>query len=191
MTKKISLTQKKIIFIFAIVISAFLLFYFFVYSPAKNKVASLKQELSGVQGQIKAIEAITREAKTMEAGIALLETKYQQLSAKFPLKEEEVIKILSDLAPASNIEIISIRPESKTLFLDAGNQKIEIDGKSCQKVFVSIELRGIYHDLVKYLDSVKESMPAFINIEGVKISKDSAATVKLNINLGVSFYLLS
>ncbi len=189
--KNISLSQKKIILILGIVAAVFLLFCFFIYYPAKNTVSRIKQELSGIENQIQGIELIISNAKTMGEGIKLLEQRYQQLNSKFPQKEEESLRALSDLAPVSNIDIISIRPETKAVFIGANNQKVEIDGKVCQKVFVSIEMNGAYQDLVKYLENLKKSLPVFIGIERLKISKGAKETPKLDIALDISFYLLS
>lgn len=188
--KSISPSQKNIILTIIIIVAVSLLFLLFVYYPAKKTVSSIKQEIFDVNSQIQEIEAIVVKSKTRQEGIRLLEQKYHELNAKFPRKEEETLKMLADSALAANMEIISIRPEAKTPLLDAGSHAVEIDGKACQKVFVSIELEGGYQNLVKYLESLKKTLPAFINIEKLRVVKNSTETVKVSVTLEVSFYLL-
>ncbi len=188
--KSISSSQKNMILTIMLTAVVSVLFFLFVYSPAKTTVNRIKQEIFEVNAQIQKIESIVVKSKTRQEGIRLLEQKYHELNAKFPRKEEETLKMFADLALAANMEIISIRPEAKTPLLDAGSHVVEIDGKACQKVFVSIELEGGYQNLVKYLESLKKTLPAFINIEKLRVVKNSTETVKVSVTLEVSFYLL-
>lgn len=189
--KKISPAQKKIILITTVVLLAFLIFWLFIYLPAKNTIKRIKAELASVESQIEKIEAVIDKTRTIDEGIALLEEKYQRLDAKFIQKEEEGLRLLSDFAQKLKIEILSIGPKQKSPFLDTANQKVEIEGKVCQVAPVSIQMRSSYKELVRYLDALKESLPGFIAVEMIKITKDNAGAQKLNIALDFNLYLLS
>jgi hypothetical protein len=188
--KNLSLAQKKMILTAIIIVIVSLLFFLFVYYPARKTVKFISQEIFEVNSQIQDIEAIVAKSKTRQEGIRLLEQKYKEINAKFPREEDETLKNFADLALASNMEIISIRPEAKTHLLDEKKQPVEIEGKACQKVFVSIELEGGYLNLIKYLENLKSNLPVFINIEKLRVLKAGAETKKDSVTLEVSFYLL-
>ncbi len=190
--KNLSPSQKKIIIISLIVIAVFLIFWLFIYSPTKCSVQRYKRELISQESQIKEIEAVIGEAKTMDEGIRLLKARYQGLNNKFPQKEEDSLRMFSDIAKKLNIEIISIRPQPKREFLDEDNQKVEIEGATCLTVLVTIEMDCFYKDLVKYIQALKEASGlAFVTLEKLQITKDKSGTPKLNIVLDLSLYLLS
>ena len=77
------------------------------------------------------------------------------------------------------------------MFLDENNQKVEIEEKTCELVPVTIEMKCFYKDLVKYIETLKKSLPAFISIERLRINKDKSGIPRLNIVLDLNLYLLS
>lgn len=190
--KKISISQKKIIIITLIVIGAFISFLIFVYLPSKDSVKNLKAELTEIESAIKYIEEkVIGQGKTIEEGIQSLNARYQELNKRFPSKEEESLVMISEFARKLNIEIVSISPQPKVAFLSAGSP-ISIEGKTCQRFAVSIQMRCLYKDLVRYLEALKKDIPMFTTIEGLTISRDSSTqTLRLNVSLGLSIYLLS
>lgn len=188
---KIYAAQKKIIVIAFLVVLVFSLTWIFIYSPSQKKKGQLKTKLFGIENQIEEIISIIGNFKTATQGRKLLEERLRQLDSKFPQHEEECLRMLSDLARKPYIDIISIRPQAKTTFLDTDSQKIEIEGKVCQGIFVTIEMRGSYKDLVNYLTSLEESLPAYITIERLRIKKEITGSAKLNIMLDLNLFLLS
>ncbi|MCK5178342.1 MAG: hypothetical protein KAR32_02345, partial [Candidatus Omnitrophica bacterium] len=81
--------------------------------------------------------------------------------------------------------------QPKVDFLDEDAQKVEIEGRVCQKFLVSIEIKAIYGDLVEYVDNLKESLPAYITIERMRIRKETSGARQLSITLDLNLYLLS
>ena len=187
----ISALQKKILIISSVVFLAFLAFWLFIYSPGKNRIAKIKSELQNVQGQLRQTQEIIGGTENTGQNMQLLTERSQKLKNKFPEKEEESLRALSQLARKLNIEIISIKPRAKAAFLDEDNKKTEIEGKRCQCVFVSMEMSCFYKDLVKYIQALKEALPAFISVERLQIKKTGAVEPKLNIKLDINLYLLS
>ena len=191
MIKKVSSTQKMIIIISLIVILVFLFFWFLIYLPSKKEVTRIKSQLSDLNNQIRQIEAITSQTTLTDEGIRIIRQRHQQLIDKFPQKEEESLRMLSDLAGNLNVELVSIKPQPKTVFLDQNKNAVEIEGRVCQKVYVSIEIKSLYKDLVKYIQTIKESLPAFISIEKLNIGKDRLQAPKLKVLLELNLFLLS
>lgn len=151
----------------------------------------MQKELMTAEDQIKEIEAVISKTKTLGEGIRLLKQRYQELDKRFPIAEEDSLRMLSELAKKLNIELISVKPESKKALFDGHNKNLQIEGRTCQVIYISIEMRCFYKDLVKYLEILKESLPAFMTVERLKINKDRFGMQKLNIILGINFYLLA
>lgn len=189
--KNISPPQKKIIIISIIVLLVFLVFWFFIYLPSKNTVARIKSELISVESQVRKIETIIGKTKSMDESMQLLIERYRALDDRFPLKEEESIRMLSRLSHKLNIELVSIKPQPKAAFLDDNRKEVEIDGRICQRVFVAMKINCSYKDLVKYIESLKQTLPAFITIEKLRVKKDGTGTRGLNVTLDINLYLLS
>ena len=186
---KINLSQKKIIIVAVGVMFAFLAAWFLAYLPSQTKIKQLKALLANTDGQIHQIEAMVENGKTIEEGMRLLAERYGQLSSKFSPKEEESIKLLSDFARQLHIEITSTRYQPKTEFLNA-NQQVDVDGKKCQVVRVSIEMKCHYKDLVKYLETLSARLPVYITVEQMRIGTANAQNLELNVSFDVNLYLL-
>ncbi|MDP3142889.1 MAG: GspMb/PilO family protein [Candidatus Omnitrophota bacterium] len=187
---KITPSQKKIIILAASVVLLFLFIWLFIYIPTKRAASDLKVRLASVEKQIQEITAITGQALPPQESLKLFEEKFQKIDVKFPIEEEESLKMLSGLAEDSNVEIISIKPQARTVLLDEDNQKIEIEGRTCQKIFVTLEMRCSYRDLIKYLDSLEDSLPAYISIERLSINKEAAGAAKLYITLEFNLFFI-
>lgn len=183
-----SQSHKKILVVGLIVIVCFCLLWFFIFIPSKKKVTDIQLELLAIQEKIGQIEKIAGPSQTIDRGIKDAKARYQRLNSLFPDKEEEALKQLSHLAKKYNIEIISLNPHEKKL-CSAGLID-DIEGKKCHRVFVSMQIRAFYKGLVGYIEALKESLPAFISIETLKIRKFNPA-VQLDVLLEFNVYFLS
>ena len=187
---KISLTQKKIIVLSFIIIATFFIFGFYIYLPNKNASDKIKSELNNVKAQIEEIEILVGKARTLGEGVKEIRQLNQELRDRFPHKEEEALSALSEFAREMNIEVVSIEPQPKKVFLDENGNRVEVENKVCQSVFVSIKMKSSYKDLIRYIETLKDSLPVFVSIENLKINKGSFQEVKLNILLELNLYLL-
>ena len=187
MIKEMSKGQKKIILVASIAFFALLIFLFFIYLPTRSAVRRIKQELSVIENQIQGIEAMVGKDK----GGRMLQERYQELQAKFPTGEEESISMLSGLADKYRIVLVSLKPGAKEIFSDAQNEKIEIEGRTCQKMPISLEIKSGFTDFFRYLESLKASLPAYTTIEGLNIRRGPIGSTKLDISLNLNLYLLA
>ena len=110
---------------------------------------------------------------------------------KFPSREEEALRLVSEFARARGISIISMKSRPKTEFLDVENKSVGMEEKICRILPVSIELTSSYKDLGQYIEILNESLPAYVTIEKLKIRKESGTASDLRIILELNLYLLS
>lgn len=151
----------------------------------------MKAQLYSAEKEIAEIESIISESKSMDTGINLLQEEYRVLNRKFPQAEEDALKALSETARTLKIELVSVRSQPKAALLDAENKGLIMDNLACQKVACSIEMRCAYKELAKYLSLLRESVPAFLVIDGLKVIKDDAGASRLNIIINISAYIFT
>jgi len=198
--EKMTLSQKKTII--QVIVFVLMLFaaWFFLYLPPNNSMKTVKSELLETEKQIEEIERMIDKTTPINESLDLLRERHARLKGKFPEKEEESLRVLSDFARKFNIDVISTKPQAKKIVYRKDKEEpVKIKGKILQQVYVSIEMKCYYQDLVSYIEMLKNDLPAFMMVESVKIIKDktkeknsgSAAKFKLNVILNLSLYLLS
>lgn len=184
-------SQKKIIIFTAAAVTAVALLGLFAYLPAVREISLLKGEVSGIRDQIEQIEASVGQGHSIAEGIEALKNRYRALDTKFPVKEEEALGLLSEFAKKCNITVVAIKSQPKVEFLDAKDQKVEIEGKVCQILPVSIDVKSNYNDLGKYIEMLGESLPAYVTIEELNIRKESGGGPGLRVTMELNLYLLA
>ncbi|MFH0762302.1 MAG: hypothetical protein V1925_00200 [Candidatus Omnitrophota bacterium] len=185
----LTLSQKKIAVSAAILLIAFLAVWVFLYLPSRNTLRNLKAQLAAAQSQIKEIEEILGRGVSLAQGLVVLKGQYNELAAKFPSKEEESIKFFSESAKELNIELASIKSEPmRPLLID--KEKALIEDKICYYVPVSIEMDCFYAEFVKYAQGLKESLPALVTLEKLKMTRNEGSDKKLDIAVDLNLYLL-
>ncbi len=191
--KKLNLLEHKMVLTAAAVGAGFILLWVLLYLPRLSYMNRLKAEWAKAEGKIHQLESlVTRE--DVGAGIIRLKKQLQLLDVKFPSKEEKSLKLLSDIARKVNLEVISVVSQPKVDVLDDVQQKIISDGKICQSISVSMEIRGSYKDFVKYIETLKLVLPAYVSFERLQLVRapDTVPGAQLlNIQFNLNLFLLS
>ena len=186
--KKITQTQQKMVFASGIILLGAVILWLGLYRPTQLKVFILKAKLNNIERQLQEIQALTVDFSDKEAGIRELQKRSQKLDQQFLSNEEAGYKIISDLASKHGIEIVSFQPEAKADYLDGNGNRMVVDGKSCSKVPISLELKGNYKDLVDYIETLEHPSAFFATLESVKITKTE---FRVDAILNITLYLLS
>lgn len=185
----LTLTQKKITIIALILLLVFLAVWLFLYLPSRNTLRRLKAQLAATENQIQEIQAILGRDVSLAQGLTSLRARDRGLSAQFPSKEEENIKFFSEFAKGLNIELESIKSEPmRPLLID--KERVLIENTACYYVPVSIQMHCSFADFVKYAEGLKNSLPALVTLEKLKIGRNKADANKLDIVLDLNLYLL-
>lgn len=191
MTHAFNAQEKKIIAIGAIIACGFLCFWLFVYMPTRRAAQAMKAKMVQARVKIQDVELIVGRGGEIRQTIDLLDETSRRLEAKFPSQEEVGLRALSDIARKFNITLESVKPEPKAFFLDDSARKTEIDGKVCQQTAVSVTFRCSFKELVRYLEALRNTAPIFVDMEKVKINKDTGGAAGLNVILDINLYSLS
>jgi len=181
-------TQKTIIIVTAAVSGLFILAVIFFYLPIKDQLRTVKQSLLQIENEISQIEKLTDKDSRLDIGIEGLQQKLFLLRDKFPEKENQTIKNISDLARRMDISVNSIAPRAKTVYL---NEKlVNMDNKKVYNILVTLSMRCSYQSLVNYLEHLRKNMATAVSVESLMIKDDLNDTKKLSVNLDLNVYLL-
>lgn len=183
--------QKKIIFIALVMVLSFSLFLLLVYLPTKSRAERLRSELSDLEAQIKAAESYTLGARSPEEGVKLLKERYRYLDSKLPLNYAQALAMIPELARRLNIEVLSSNNTAPAQFIDKAGLRMEIEGRSCSLISVSMDLKCSYKDLVRYLDALKKVVPVFITVERLSVQRENQLSARLNVKLSLNIYFLT
>jgi len=189
---KIDITdsQRKIIIISLSVLVIFLLLCVLLFLPASKEIEILKNELISTDQQIQGIEILIAGSQSRDEAIRLLKEKQQYLSNKFPKKEEESLRLIPEIARKMNIDVISMQPGSRSELLDETGKQIVIENKVANYLPITLEVSCYFKDLVKYALELKAILPAFTNVNSLRIRKENQLTGKIRANIEFNLYLL-
>jgi hypothetical protein len=178
---KLTKAQKKIIEISSLALLALAVFWFLVYLPQSRKLATLKQQLSSIEGEIAAIQII---AKDRELGTVVkdLKTELGQLNRKFAPDDQAVVYQLSESAKKAGIEVKNIDPQDKS---SAGTAA----GLNIEELPVALELSCDYRALGEYLDFLQDEFVYLAKIKDVSMSGHGRGNPRLDVTVHISVYL--
>ena len=182
--KKLTREQIKIIYISAVALLIFFLFWILLYAPQTRKFASIKKEISVAESQIKDIEALIQGRELTEVAREL-SIEFNKLSGMIlsEEKDEEVIDNLSRDARKFNIEVRDIRPSSRQPF------KYQVAGLNLVELPICMNLVCESRDLGSYLSDLRHDFPVLLKFRRIEIRSDGEGSHRLDVDLEISAYL--
>ena len=196
--RKLTKAQRYIILLFIIDVIAFLVLIDKIYLPANRGIKLLRDELEKMDEEVVGLKNIMRAAPgalSTEQGNGgnpqAWESQFTDLYKKFPPQEDTTLKSLQELARTHNLSILSVRLREKVPCYGRQNNKLTIEGKTCQEVGFTLEMRGRYEDVLNYMKRIKEDVAAYISFDAMeaKVMNNTDHTLKVALTLTV--YLLS
>ena len=170
---------KKFLILIVILGILFGLFYYFIYMPKLDEVASLQAQLRRLDQQVIQKRKLVRNLKQFRKEFALLKKKYDESLRQLP-NREMIDKILMDIAKferKENLESILFKP------------KKEVKMGFYAVVPVQIKIRGTYHQIGKFFVDIA-NLPRIVNIKSFKFSnpKDVNGAIFLTADCAIETY---
>ncbi len=170
---------KKLLIIILILAILFGLFYYFIYVPKTEEVASLKAQLRKLDQQLVQKRKLVKNIAQFRKEFALLKKKLDESLRQLPNKEM-IDMILMDIAKferKENLESILFKP------------KKEIKRDFYAVVPVQIQIRGTYQQIGKFFEDII-NLPRIVNVKGYKFTKpkDVEGIILLTADCAVETY---
>lgn len=166
------------------------LFYQCVDGPADSRVLDIRDRVTLVESRLKwmaqTIDTMKDPAKVLEY---FRETD-RALGRRFPDASEKSLLMLTDYANKFGVRVERVQAENPRKVVNARGRQLGADGKVCYGVQVSLKFKGEYYNLVKYLDALRQVVPAFLVVRNLSIENDFSSALKLKGTLDLSLYLL-
>lgn len=180
-------TQKIIFLMVAIVTVSILVFWLFIYNPAKAKMRRLKKELSVIESEIKKIEMVSGGEKNLDVAYEKFHKRYSELENIIPTGERSTLSTLSAEADEMGIEVLSVKPGK----LEKSKLPVEIKGKTITQMPISMRIECDYISLGKYLDILRKKIPTLIVVNDINIDRPSGEDIDyLSVSLNLTLYML-
>jgi superfamily II RNA helicase len=188
---KLSLIEKKLAIAAFLTAMVLVIFVLCVLLPAQRSLQRARRNLAALEQEIRKAEEVLSQEENSAEGLKTLEVKLRQIDSRFASSDEDALKALSEAMRRFNLEVVLLEPAQKAVYLNRRNQEVTLDGKTCYKLGVSLQLNSGYKELVNFLSALKQELPIFATIEKIKIIKaQGAAQPNLNIGLELTLYLL-
>lgn len=154
-------------------------FYFVMYAPGLEELASLKSTLQKKQAQVKEKQAIASKFEQFKAQYAKAQAELKTALEKLPEKSEipSLLTSVSTLAKDQGMSISLFKPkgEAKQAFY--------------AQVKVGLKMSGTYHDTALFFDSVGK-IKRIVNVGNftMKRTKASGDRVKVAVDCDIYTY---
>ncbi len=183
-------SQKRLVRLCVLIILLAVCFVFLVYLPNKSRTISLMHDLMESRMHVQQLQALVG-VRNIRPEVRLIKDEYERVQQKFPSNEEESLRLLPDYAQKMNIDILSLKRQPRVSYLDGAGAPVMFQGYSVETSLISLEMRGLYKDLLQFLRTLDESLPGFLYADRITINKDREGSLKLTIGLDFRSFLLT
>lgn len=179
---KLSKEQKKIIYIFSVVGVFFFLFWLFVYIPQNSQLKGIKYKLGLAEAEIEEINRISY-GKPLPEAVRDLNLRLQKAALKVPVRDEEVVKELSEAARKLKIVLKNISLSNSFSLAS------KVPGYKIEELPISIKLNCEYREIGQYLNDLRDNFPVLIKIKSLLIQGGGEGQNNLDVDLQISAFL--
>jgi Tfp pilus assembly protein PilO len=183
------ITQKTIWASAVMLCVIFAVFILFVYNPSKRQLQACKAEYSNIRDEMDRIEKTIAPGENIDDVMDRCYKKYKGLSARFPSQEETVLEQLSSMAKDLGINLDSVRPDRKSVYLKDG-VPVVIDGLHCDELQITVNFTSDYISFGKYLEAMRRDFPYLLTVQSMAMHATADQPPKISAALGVKIYLL-
>ena len=170
-----------IVFIVLSVIGAGL-WYWYMYRPSQERIASLEDEIARLNTQIERGEAARNNLPTLRLAVAELEQDRREFLSQLPAESE-----VADLIDSLRLSASEADVELTSLGQGGGGEDIQ----DVRPIGFSLATAGAFGETMSFLATL-ESMQRFTKINQVSLSASEAVDdPALNANYGFTVYVFT
>ena len=178
---------KKKLLIGLLAVSTGLVLFAVYYFPQRKALVGKKEDFSRLQQELRELRDLDLNDSSLSGSLVALKKKEGFLNKSFPQSEEKVMEVVSELALKRGLHIAVMK--TAPLNLDRRKEAFIISlDKNISKIRLSLNVKGIYSQLGKFLKDLRQSGQMFAVLDDLAISKNPRED-KLDIRLKLSFYL--
>ena len=182
--KKLSIEQKKNIYIALAALAFFLIFWIFIYAPQLRRLNALEAELKGAESGIQEITDMAAGKELAQVALDFSEELSRE-RAKFIFRDEEsVINALSALAKEAKIKVTSMDPSQ------ARPMQSKTGGYDIRELPLSLNMSGDFASIGGFLEGLRKRFPGLIRINQFNIKGRGPGQTELEARLQLLAYII-
>jgi hypothetical protein len=166
------------------------LFFQFVDGPADLRALEVRDRVDLLVSRLKWITQTVDAIRDPQLVLDHFAETDRNLGRRFPDAAEKSLAMLADYANKFGVRTERIQTEKPRQVLTARGGKLGAGGKTCTGVQVSMKFKSDYYNLIKYLDTMRKILPAFLVVRNMTIDNNFSAAARLEGKLDLSLYLL-
>ncbi|MGQ9636348.1 MAG: type 4a pilus biogenesis protein PilO [Thermodesulfobacteriota bacterium] len=177
--------REKILFVFATIAVAILLFDRLYYFQRSRRIFALREEIKSIETQLNELDLYSKGLEDVQREVERLERELKSLNEKI-LRGEEFRTFLKHLARESDpsqMRIISITPIEEDR--SSREDKKEEPPLPYRKVNVKMVFQSTYHKLGIYLKGIEE-LPFMIRLHSLQVERREEESNFLNVKMSLS-----
>ena len=158
-------TNHKIAICAVAVILPIVLFYFFIFSPKSKEITILNSSISSLERELENVKVKAAKIEEQQALMKEMELKFKEAAVVIPDNKEipSLLTNISSQGTGAGLDILSFVPGA------------ESPKEFYAEIPVSLQVKGTYHNLGYFLDTVSK-LPRIVNV--ADISMGSPAMVE-------------
>ena len=166
------------------------LFFLFMYRPAVHRLQDKKDEVEQIDDHLRWVNQTIESEKDPEHVFQRFIIDGQELGRRFPSSAEKSLLALADYANKFHVRISQVQAGEPRKVFKARGMRFNADGKKCWGVHVSLKFQSEYYNLVKYIETLRKALPAYMVIDRMEIDNGFTTTPKLSGTIELYLYLL-
>ncbi len=156
------------------------LYWHLVYRSKARVLRSLQGQLSSKQAKLNENQAIARNLPRFKSEVGKLNEKLKLVVKELPNSREipNILQTLNNLSAINGLEVVFIKPRR------------DVDKGFYAEVPIQIKVRGGYHEVGMFLDSVSK-LPRIINISDITLGNprdDKSGAMTLDVSALATTY---
>ncbi|MFA5320672.1 MAG: hypothetical protein WBE75_02710 [Candidatus Omnitrophota bacterium] len=169
----------------------FLAFWSALFFPQRNNMMRLRRELAAGRESMREMDAITaRYGGDPGAALRALTAEVAGFNERLPDDETAALSGISLAARKIGLEVVSVSPAEKEVYLDASAKKTVFYGREVYTVAVSFKANGTFYEFYRFLEYLYDNAPALVNVQDLRFLKDNGRPGMLAAEMNIRIFLL-
>jgi len=162
----------------------------FYYTPQRQKISKLKEEIKGANSKLSESLLLTQGIEALETEVSRLEKELGGINQR-TLRGEEFKAFLRHLAKDCDrlqIKVVSLTPQEEKIPLQEG--KKAPSAFHDRKIAVQIVLHSTYVSLGNYLRGI-EGLSFPVTLDHLQVERDEEILPFLKVTMGLTVHVIS
>jgi hypothetical protein len=167
-----------------------MLFFHFLYRPAYDRLQDEKDLVELLGDHLRWVTQTLDTVPDPQRVFEYFAAQDREFDRRFPDVEQKSLLAITEYAHKFQVRLERVHAEAAQDVLGPRGAKVTADNKRCVGVRVAMNFKSDYFNLVKYLETLRKVVPAYMVVEKMEIDNMPASVPKLEGKIDLILYLL-